>query len=480
MTILRNLALRKRFQSFKSRIPYKRATTAMRRHPLRSFLLSLGILLLVIILASVISNLGKKPTQTQELVKSVHVYRLGKSPEVAVQAKVQKSGVVTIVAQAPGIVTQINAQEGSPLVVGTNLIQLSSNYEGGNAAALQAQLAQTQYNNVTATFDAQKEIIAKQREVADKTSTNTEELRKITDSSEGETRALLSLNESILNTLNDQLQTAEQTGTPAQILAARQLKAQQQAGVNQLRSALRGIEFQTNTDNPPTKLANLQKDIALKQLEIQEKALEMSKEVSRIQLNLAYVNAALMHPTSPVSGVVDRVHVELNQSVNPGTPLVTITGDSTTITAVAQVTRDVAQAVSRIDMSTLHIGNKTYTTYPAYVSQNATEGNLYSVLYTIPASYAKALTDNEFISVDLPVTAAQTGNTIPYIPIDSIYQTQEDSVVYVVEKNRAVSRKVKLGTLYGDYVEVVSGLKNNDTVIIDRTVVSDEKVKIAN
>ncbi len=80
-----------------------------------------------------------------------------------------KSGVIKIVAQAPGIVSGINVYEGQEVVKGGQLLSLSSNYQGGNAAAVQAQIAKNSYNLAKDTNETQKDLINKQREIANKT-----------------------------------------------------------------------------------------------------------------------------------------------------------------------------------------------------------------------------------------------------------------------------------------------------------------------
>jgi multidrug efflux pump subunit AcrA (membrane-fusion protein) len=46
-----------------------------------------------------------------------------------------------------------------------------------------------------------------------------------------------------------------------------------------------------------------------------------------------------------------------------------------------------------------------------------------------------------------------------------IYNPDGADLVFVVESNRAFSRKIKLGLEFPDVVEVVSGLKDGETVV---------------
>jgi hypothetical protein len=74
-----------------------------------------------------------------------------------------------------------------------------------------------------------------------------------------------------------------------------------------LRQAQRTTEQQAANDKAPALLSNLQKDVTLKQLEVQEKTLQLNRDVAKLQVNLAYVNEALMYPASPFAGKVEKL-----------------------------------------------------------------------------------------------------------------------------------------------------------------------------
>lgn len=478
--------IKKSFQkTFSKRNPlkskrYKKTSVYLRSHPFIAFFSALGLLLLIIIIGQVAANLSKTTPEKKEAVAQVDTYSIGTSPTVSLQAEVNQEGVIEIVAQTPGIVQTVHVYEGQHVNAGNTLVSLSSNYQGGSAPGLQAQLARAQYKNVKDTFDTQKEIIGKQREIAEKSNNNTEELRKISDQAEGETSNLISINESVISNLDLAIEQAEQdpTTTPRDLAGLQGQRAQTQAGLNQIRNSLRSLEYSTDTNNPPTALANLQKDISLKQLDIQGKALELSKEVSKIQYNLALVQASLMNPAAPFSGTVEKVLVSPGQNVNPGTVLAVISSDNPKATLNVMVPQNIAQGVSRAEPSTLHISGKEVKIVPSYVSTVATNKLLYSITYNIPEEYISKVANNSFISIEVPVGYADTLASVPFIPIDSVFQSQTDSYVFVAEKDKAKVRNVKLGEVYGNYVEITSGIKNGDKVITNRNVVEGEKIEV--
>src|SRR4029078_10240228 len=111
-------------------------------------------------------------------------------------------------------------------------------------------------------------------------------------------------------------------------------------------------------------------------------------------------------------------------------------------------------------------------------SSNATDGQLYAIFFHLPDSLSSSLTDGEFINVSVPLSTQDTTSSVPYVPLDSVYQTQENSYVFVVEKGKAATRVVTLGQVFGDYVQVEKGLHENDQIITNRNVLTGEKVKV--
>lgn len=460
----------------------KRAIVVGRRHPFISFFALLGLLFLIILLNSFLTPKPNDDTVVH-VAKEVSTYKIGKTPRILVSAQVEKTGVVKIVALTPGVISAVNVFEGQEVGQGTTLVSLSSNYSGGNAPDIQRQLAAATLSNVNDTYQTQKEIIKKQRELADKSRENTEDLRKISNDSLGSTRDLLSLNQGIVDSLKSSLTDLENNNiggvNDTAILQTKQLISQFQSGVNQLQSQVKTTEFSVNTDEPQTAIANITQDITNKQLDIQERALKLSLEASQLQLKLAQVMEAAMFPSAPFSGVVERVYVIPGQAVNPGEPLVLLHG-AQTLKVVAKVPANIARQASYSESSKIHINGKTFSQVPSYISTEATDGSLYAIIYSLPEGFQGKLTNKEYIQVEIPVGLPNSIGTIPYVPIDIIFQTQDGAFIYVVKKNKVEARHVELGVVIGSYVAVQNGLNNGDQVILDRNVISGEKVKVKN
>lgn len=454
----------------------------IRHRPITSLLVALVSLLGLILAGNFFfaPKVASIPTGPQ--VKQVQIYTIGSVPKVAAQAQIQNSGVVTVTALSGGVVQSIDASEGDQINKGSNLISLSSNYAGGNAPAIQQSIAFKQFQQINNTFQTQKELIQKQKELANSTQENASQLLDISARSVVDLQAIADLNQNMLDTVKQNLTDLENLPTTPdtrqQILQLKQLENQLQVAQNQTHQQILNTQFQTNPSNPPSKLVDLQKEITLKQLDLQEKGLQTSKEITSLQLALAAINTSLLHPTAPFGARVEKVLVREGQAVNPGTPLLILSGDKRELTAVVKVPQSMAKQVSRVEDSTLHLGQTILQLKPSFVSEVATDGLLYSIIYTIPTENAANLTDNEYIGVEIPVGLPNTSSTIPFVPLDSIFQTQDHSYLYVNNKGAVESRLVTAGQVLGSFVEIESGLKNGDQVILNRNVVEGDKVNV--
>ena len=469
------------FTTVRKYATYSHTTSFIQRHPFWSFFLALLLLFLVIMLGNTIFKAKPVEEKKADLPKQVEIYKLGSAPRISVQAEVEKSGVVKIVALMPGIVSSINVSEGDGVTKGKQLVSLSSNYQGGNVLSLSRQIAQNQYNSSEQTYPTQKELIEKQREIARKTDANADELRDISARSIDETRSSLDFNQGLLDSTDAQITSLEAISAPttdqlSALAQAKAAKAQLLGAVNQLRSALRNTEYGASGDTPPSQLSDLGREIALKQLEVQEKSLEAGRQIAKLQYKLAAVSEAQMYPAAPFGGVVERVHVRIGQQVNPGTVLVTLSGNEKNVTLVASVPKETAFNVSLLEQSSVEIGNSFMGLTPAYISQEATQGQLYSVIYHVGDEYAEQFTDSSFVKMSLPIGTARTSGIAPIIPVDSVFQTQQEAYVYVMENGIARSKKVTLGDVQGSYVGIQDGLGSEDQVILSRTVVDGDHV----
>lgn len=455
------------------------------RKPLLSFFGLLGILLLFIVIGSILRKPSDAVTTEHNEPQQVDVFSIGAAPRMKFSGRVEKSGVITIPAQTGGIVNRIDVQPGQQIQRGNRLISISSNYTGSSIPSLNRQIAAQSYKQVEENYPIQMELLAKRREIAQKTDAQADELRDIASKSIADTQSQISLNEQILDSLNGQIENLEQTNTGGSndqvILQMQQAKSGVLSGLGALKSALRSTEFQTNNENEPARLSDLGRELTEKQLDIEEKAINMSKEIAQLNLKIAQVSESLLYPSAPSGGVVERVFVRPGQSVSPGTPLLSFVSDKNIANIIVKVSPDIAKQLSRIDPSIIRIGDKKIELVPRYVSTEPTDGTLHSALFTLTEEDSQSLVDNSNVRVEIPIGQAQSTASVPYVPIDAVFQTQDKSIIYIAtqsaEGNYIVQgREVELGPVFGSFVEVQKGLSPTDQVILNRNIIAGDAI----
>lgn len=453
----------------------------------RPFLSFLGILLFLFIAVVVSNKLRQPPKEAVPVApapKTVQTFHLTSNPELRVQAKIEKSGVIKLVAQTSGVVQKIKKVEGEHVKRGTTIFSLSTSYQGGNIPSLNKQVSKRNYKFQLDTYDNQKNAIEQQRQIALKNETQASQLRSISRQSIDETNSLINLDNDIIASLDAQIQNLQNTNVgganDSLILQAKQAKMGTLTSLNIAKSAVRNTIYLSDDNNEPAQVAALQRDVTLKQLDTQAKMVDLNKDLSQLNLRISQVSEQLMFPASPCPGTIERIYVKVGQVVNPGTVLASIRGDMNTATAIALVSGDVTQNISRVAKSTLYLPKETISLSPQSISLEPTDGTLHSVIYQLPEEHAAELADGEFVEVSLPVGALYSTH-LSFVPLDAVYQTQDAAYVYVVtlDSNQhqvATVRTVTLGNVYGHYIEVKSGLEASDKVITDRNVVGGETV----
>lgn len=453
--------------------------------PVTSFFVALVVILALIITGSILRRPDTSNTEETRRPISVETFSIGTAPKIRTQAEIEKSGVIKVVAQTGGVIQQVQVEEGQTVSRGTNIAWISTNYQGGTASTVTRQKAQESVTFTEETFQTQKDVIGKQRVSAEEQRENTEKLRKISDDSISETENLLNYNKELLDSVNDQIEELEAQGadnTNSTLVALKNQRLQYTASVNSLNQALRATRYEVDKENPPTDLADLQRDVTLKNLEIQEKSLELQKEIAQLDLRLAQISEALNYPASPCPGVIERVHVNVGQVVNPGDVIATITADHNSATAIAYVSRDIANDVSLVEPALIGYDNTTLQLYPTYVTKEPVNGTLHAVYFTIPEEMSGTFSNGSVTDIELPVGYAATSSTIPFIPVDAVYQTEDTSYVYVTGKSEdgtpvAVNRPITIGPVFGRFVQVEEGLKPGDQVIVNRNVIENDLIQ---
>jgi multidrug efflux pump subunit AcrA (membrane-fusion protein) len=425
-----------------------------------------------------------KPEGLKEeiILKKVKIYNFNE-PRFEAQATIDKTGYLKIVAQTSGVVNRLYVKEGDQVKKNQRIVYLSSNYQGGNAKSLQRQKAQKAYQFEKDHLDDNKHLIILQKALVEEKNNNEDEVKKIKQNSLNDTNSLLEFNLEILTKIDESLKKLKDSNiSHSNDSAISQLelqKSQVWSGVNQLRSGKYTLDYELEKDTPIEKLSDLNKDLALKQLSLQEKALDLKLEVSKINYNLTQIAESLSVPVTPFSGQVEKVFVKKGQVVAPGQTLALISASDNESSLIVSLPKNLSGKINFTKAGNLKFNEEKIAVIPTFKSSDVVNNNLYSFYYQIPEIYQDKFSFNQVLTIDLPLVSDE--QTI-LAPIDAIYQTQNNSFVYLTASNEgkliAQTRDVVLGEVLGNLVEIKEGLNQSDQLILNRNIVDNDLIEI--
>ncbi len=171
--------------------------------------------------------------------------------------------------------------------------------------------------------------------------------------------------------------------------------------------------------------------------------------------------------TSPISGTVNALKLEVGSYLSPGTPIADIIDVSS---LKMQVTLMDHQVVLLKEGQKISINADLYadTPFDGFVSFISPQAD----------GSGKYLVEIEFKNaVKTPLKAGMTGvadfafegNRDAFlIPVKCIAGSIQDPYVFVVSGDMVKSRQIQVGAMYGDKIEVISGLQPTDVVVETR------------
>jgi RND family efflux transporter MFP subunit len=186
------------------------------------------------------------------------------------------------------------------------------------------------------------------------------------------------------------------------------------------------------------------------------------------------VNASLNYTslTAPFAGVITQKLADAGSMANPGMPILTLE-QSGTYQVSAAVPENAILQIHQGSSATINISavNKTFTGTIAQISQSSQlSGGQYIIKLDIPDQEKKELLAGMYANVSIPVpkaTANQGSNDQVLVPLSCIEHKNALTGLYTVgNNNTALLRWVRLGKVYRNQVEVLSGLAANEQFIV--------------
>ncbi|MEI9966734.1 MAG: hypothetical protein WDN67_03820 [Candidatus Moraniibacteriota bacterium] len=223
-------------------------------------------------------------------------------------------------------------------------------------------------------------------------------------------------------------------------------------------------------------LSDRQEDIQLNTLRIQDEERKVALKNTRLQLDIANRNESVLRPKAVSQSTVEQIHVRIGQFVSAGAPLATLTASKENITAEILIPFETALFFNPTKEALVSISGKQVALLPTFFSTSENQDGLYSVLFTLPAELAGSVSDGSFLEISLPLDSQETDGIL--VPLDALFQDQARAWTFVEENGHAKSQEVTLGSVYGNFALVTSGLDKTSRILLNRNLLDGEAVEI--
>ena len=224
------------------------------------------------------------------------------------------------------------------------------------------------------------------------------------------------------------------------------------------------------------KLAEIAASNALVSLESAKKTSEQqvigaktSLDNVRGQLNLSNNQVADLIIKAPIQGEITAQYVELGTEVNPGQKIAEISQINNLKIEINLPAEDVYQ-IKKLQEVELDIDNKVLKGIINTINSVADPITKKIKIEILFDNKDKELIPGTFVKVYIPIEKeSRIKKDAILIPLRALVITQSEKYVFIIDKEKNTSKKVlvELGETKGIKIEIISGLKEEDELIID-------------
>jgi multidrug efflux system membrane fusion protein len=217
---------------------------------------------------------------------------------------------------------------------------------------------------------------------------------------------------------------------------------------------------------------------ALDQAEAQFKVGQAQLDAQKAQVGLAQTQSGFYQLRAPFAGVVTAVPIEQGDMAMPGRPLVTLHDPSklrVSVALPATVSRSALASPLTVELPgtatpSLQVAADLVEWLPTVDPQTLTRQmriKLPPLTGVVPGMFARVS-----LAVNAPASAGSAAASAPRaalrIPVKALVRRTEMLGVYVMGANgKALLRQVRIGAVFGDEVEILSGIEAGEVLVLD-------------
>ncbi|MBD3300293.1 MAG: HlyD family efflux transporter periplasmic adaptor subunit [Candidatus Moranbacteria bacterium] len=186
---------------------------------------------------------------------------------------------------------------------------------------------------------------------------------------------------------------------------------------------------------------------------------------------------------APIDGLVIQKSINKNSYLNQGEQIASI-GNLDNLFSRLELSREEIRGIqpgSGLEIQCLNNNGSIFSTVTD-ISPIAKSDNLrYELKIKHPKDASNnCIAVNQFVTAKLEIPNYDYNNY--FLPITAVKLGQQRNIVYVIEDNTAKVREVKIGKVFGNYVEITEGLEANEIVALkgSRNLKDQDPVEMEN
>ncbi|MFO7296231.1 MAG: efflux RND transporter periplasmic adaptor subunit [Clostridia bacterium] len=425
---------------------------------------SMAYVMMLIFLAGIISGcaalegLGKKQENVQQTAESQKVpVEVATARVDTIQNEKEFSGVLKpineamVIPQIPGKVSKVHVKVGQQVKEGDVLIEL----EAGDVEQQVAQ-AQAAYEAAKASVELSKKRLS---ELESQKSKMQAEISKIDKQIDEAQKALDQAKQAIEPEIA-RLNELRQRGA----ITDEQFKEQKAKLEEQLKPLQDGLEKLVQQKAALEK-SKLEIESAIKSMPYDSKTLDAQLNQAKTALDAAKGAADKLKLLSPIDGVVSSLSVQTGQMAAQASPPVTVIDMTALILDIRLSEFDVVkvQPGQKVDVYVDAAGSQPVEGVVEWVSPSTDpRSQAYGVRVKIDNSSGK-LRPGMFARAVLVLDKKENAVVVPK---RAIVRQGDKAYVFVVKGGSVERREVQLGMDGGERIEVISGLKSGEQVVV--------------
>jgi RND family efflux transporter MFP subunit len=256
---------------------------------------------------------------------------------------------------------------------------------------------------------------------------------------------------------------------PAGAVVVRLRATEQRAGLLQAEAALREATARaTEARTRHERIADMYERKVVAKAMLDEATATRDAAVARLNAARAALESAregvsYTEIRAPYAGIVTRRHVEVGETVGPGTPI--MSGISLQfLRVVVDVPQSIVEQVRQIKKAAVYVsGRRIEATKLTVFPEASSPSNTFRARLELPEN-ATDLYPGMFVKVGFVTGEAER----LLVPTEALVERGEITAVYTVDASGLTSlRQVRPGHRFGDRVEILAGLGGGERIALD-------------